>query len=199
MENSESIRTFWFGNQTSDVAIMQAQKGLWWGKDAAIDAQMRDRFQPSVQLAAARALDMWASTPAGLLSLILLTDQFPRNIYRGHAQSFAYDALAREWCLYGLEKKYDARLRPIERVFFYLPLEHSENIDHQELSVQLFTKLFQSVAADQAEDFRGYLTFALRHRRVISRFGRFPHRNEILGRESSAEEIEFLAEPGSRF
>lgn len=199
MENSESIRSYWFGNHSTDAAVMQAQRALWWSKNPALDAEIRARFEPMVRLAASRSLDMWTATPQGTLALILLADQFPRNMYRGNPDAFAYDQLAREWCLFGLERRFDARLRPIERVFFYLPLEHSENVEHQDKSVQLFTRLFQSVPADQVEDFRGFLTYALRHRRVISRFGRFPHRNAVLGRESTEEELAFLAEPGSSF
>ncbi len=160
---------------------------------------MRSRFEDRVLAAGRRELDAWSETASGLLALILLTDQFPRNIFRGSPQAFQFDSLALNWCLSGLKSETDRSLRPIERVFFYLPLEHSESREHQERSVQLFTRLFQEVPAEQLDVFRKYLIFALRHRRIIDRFGRFPHRNGILERVSTPEEIAFLQEPGSRF
>jgi uncharacterized protein (DUF924 family) len=103
------------------------------------------------------------------------------------------------WCIEGLEQKIDRELRPIERVFFYLPLEHGEYIEHQDLSVKCFSELVSSVTADQHGIFEEYLNYAIRHREIIERFGRFPHRNEVLGRESTPQELAFLSEPGSPF
>jgi uncharacterized protein (DUF924 family) len=103
------------------------------------------------------------------------------------------------WCIEGLEKTVDRQLRPIERVFFYLPLEHAECIEHQHLSVKCFGELVSIVNAGQRGIFEEYLNYAIRHREIIERFGRFPHRNEVLGRESTPEELAFLSEPGSSF
>lgn len=199
METPDSIRDFWFGTGTDDAAAARDHAKLWWSKNPETDQLIRSRFAAQVEAAADRELDAWGATPRGLLALLLLTDQFPRNIHRNTPEAFAFDPLARTWCLSGLDRGMDKKLRPIERVFFYLPLEHSEAIEHQLLSVQLFTKLFQEVPAEQMDTFRGYLIFALRHRRIIERFGRFPHRNAILGRASTPEEQAFLEEPGLSF
>lgn len=199
VESADSIRDFWFGAHPDDAVVAQQRSSLWWSKNPETDQSIRSRFESRVEAAGRQALDSWAETAGGLLALILLTDQFPRNIFRGTPQAFQFDPLALNWCLSGLEREMDRMLRPIERVFFYLPLEHSESREHQERSVQLFTRLFQEVPADHVDVFRGFLIFALRHRRVIDRFGRFPHRNTILDRVSTPEEIAFLQEPGSSF
>lgn len=198
METIESLHAFWFGGNADDAAA-DRQSTLWWGKSAATDAEATARFLPLVQAAGAGTLDGWAGTPQGALALILLTDQLPRNIYRGSAAAFASDPIARATTVAGLEQGMDRLLVPIERVFFYLPLEHSESMTDQDRAVSLYTRLVGEVPAAQAERYQNFLTFARRHRRVIERFGRFPHRNAIIGRESTPEELSFLQEPGSSF
>ena len=199
MENPESIRSFWFGNSPDDAIMAKDNSKMWWSKQPDLDAQIRARFEETFEAAVAGRLDSWADTASGTLALILLTDQFPRNMYRGTPAAFAQDGLARRWALEGLARGDDKKLRPIERVFFYLPLEHAESLPLQTQAVSLFNQLFQDVPADQMELFRGFLMYALRHRRVIERFGRFPHRNEILQRPGTEEEVAFLLEPGSSF
>ena len=120
-------------------------------------------------------------------------------MYRDTAQAFAYDGLARTWCTEGLAIGIDQELRPIERVFFYLPLEHAESLEDQDRCVALFERLLQDVPPGQRPVFEGFYDFALRHRVIIERFGRYPHRNAILGRPSSPEEAAFLQEKGSSF
>lgn len=198
-ETPQSVCEFWFGSAQDDADVAKQQGKLWWSKNTQVDLEIRARFETTVQAALQGTLDGWAALPRGILALILLTDQFPRNMYRGTPAAFQGDATARAWCQRALALGADAKARPIERVFLYLPLEHSEAREDQAQSVQLFTQLFQQVPIDQLEIFRGYLTFALRHRRVIDRFGRFPHRNAILERPSTADEIAFLQEPGSSF
>lgn len=195
----ETVLEFWFGADADDAAVAKTQAKLWWSKNVDIDSEIRRRFEDGVRAAAEGRLDDWAAIPHGRLALIILTDQFPRNIYRDTPQAFAYDAKALGWCLGGLARRSDLQLRPIERVFFYLPLEHSESVAHQERSVRCFEELFAAVALEQKQGYAEYLDFARRHRDVIARFGRFPHRNKILGRESTPEEIAFLGEPGSSF
>jgi uncharacterized protein (DUF924 family) len=197
METPTTIHAFWFGDEPVDASTAGRQSALWWGKDSAVDAAMRTRFAPL--LAAAEQLDAWRGTSLGALACILVTDQFPRNLYRGTPQSFAFDARARGLCKDQLAQGTDLALHPLERVFFYLPQEHSEDLDDQERSVALFEALAGDVAAAQRETFAGFADYARRHREVIRRFGRFPHRNAILGRTSSAEERAFLSEPGSSF
>ncbi|TCS35127.1 uncharacterized protein (DUF924 family) [Paucimonas lemoignei] len=199
METPESIHEFWFGTETDDAAVAAAKTKLWWAKDAATDALMLQHFGDTLAQAASGALDDWAATPRGRLALILLTDQFARNMYRNTAQSFAYDALARTWCKEGLAMEVDRQLRPIERVFLYMPLEHSEDLEDQNRAVALFERLVQEVPPEQRTTFAGFHDFAVRHRVIIERFHRFPHRNAILGRPSTDEESSFLQEKGSSF
>ena len=152
-----------------------------------------------MQLAAAGNLNPWLAEPRGRLALIILTDQFPRNIYRDSPLAFSFDTKALAWSLHGIEQGHDQLLQPIERAFFYLPLEHSERLEHQEQSVHMFGELVPLVSAEQREIFEHYLSVAILHRDIIARFGRFPHRNRILSRSSTAEELYFLSQPGSSF
>jgi len=171
-------------------------------KDAASDQLIKTRFEETVLAASNNELDHWAEAADGLLALILLLDQFPRNIYRGTEQAFAFDELAQQCCHLGLAQGFDQALTPLQRVFFYLPLEHAEDIDDQEHALQLFRALAKQAGKDTPESkstFDEYALFCQRHHAVIARFGRFPHRNTILGRDSSAEEIAFLKEPNSSF
>jgi len=195
----EEVLTFWFGENPDDAVVARAQAPLWWSKNSETDNSMRRRFEDQVRAAARGERDRWAATPRGRLALILLLDQFPRNIYRDTARAFACDPRALALSLEGLDRGADRELRPIERVFFYLPLEHSESPAHQEQSVHCFSHLVASVPTEQKSVFDEYLSYAVRHRDIIARFGRFPHRNAILGRESTPEELAFLAEPGSSF
>lgn len=195
----EAILEFWFGPNPEDAAVAKEKSALWWSKNPQIDSEIRRRFESSVIRAAADELSDWRSNSRGRLALILLTDQFPRNIYRDSSKAFAQDSKALAWSLDGIAEGLDTKLRPIERVFFYLPLEHSESLQYQEQSVKYFGELFSMVSPEQRPIFEEYLNFAVRHRDIIARFGRFPHRNKILGRESTPEEVAFLNEPGSSF
>jgi len=199
IETPESILGYWFGSSPDDAKVAAERHRLWWFKNAAVDDEIRKRFESSLAAAASGELDDWASQPNSLLALILLTDQFPRNIYRESARAFAFDAKALAWCLGGMTSGLHLALRPIQRLFFYLPLEHAESVECQEQSVGLFRNLLASVSIDQKSAFESFLDFAVRHRNIIARFGRFPHRNKILGRPSTPEELAFLAEPGSSF
>ncbi len=190
---------FWFGDATDDAEVGRAQAALWWGKNAENDDFIAGRFGQSASAAAAGALDHWTGSPRGRLALILLLDQLPRVIHRGAPEAFAQDARARRVADQGLASGADRLLRPIERVFFYLPFEHSEDRQDQERSVALFRGLAADVPEEWTKLFDGYLDFAVRHQEIIDRFGRFPHRNAVLGRESTTAEIEFLRQPGSGF
>ena len=199
MIDSETILTYWFGANPDQAALAKDRAALWWSKNNEVDREIRQRFESSVQLAGDGRLNSWLIEPRGRLALIILTDQLPRNIYRDSPQAFAFDTRALEWSLDGIESSVDRRLRPIERVFFYLPLEHSERLEDQERSVAMFRELLPSVDPDQQEIFESYLKYAILHRDVVARFGRFPHRNRILGRTSTPEELYFLSQPGSSF
>lgn len=199
METPDSIHAFWFGLPADDADVIAQQSALWWRKQAEVDAEIGRRFAPLVRQAATGELDDWLASPRGRLALVLLTDQFPRNIWRGTAPAFAFDALARRWAKEAIQLGLDLDARPIERVFLYLPLEHSEELADQREAVRLFDALAGSVPSALRPGFDGYVDFARRHLDIIERFRRFPHRNAALGRETTAEEAEFLRQPGSSF
>ena len=199
-QSCSPVIDFWFGRlDADDSAIAGRQAGLWWGKSEQTDSRIRNRFEPQVRAAGAGELDGWKASPEGWLALILLLDQFPRNIYRDSAGMYRFDERARALCVEGLDTGIDTRLRLIQRVFFYLPLEHSESPDDQAWCVDLMRGLAHEAPQDQKNVFEDFVDYAEAHKKVIDRFGRFPHRNAILGRDSSPEEIEFLKQPGSSF
>lgn len=199
METPDTIHAFWFGPHEDDAEVIARQSALWWRKQAEVDAEIGQRFSPLVEQAAFGRFDAWLGSLRGRLALVLLTDQFPRNIWRGGAAAFAFDALARRWAKEAIRLGVDEEARPIERVFLYLPLEHSEELADQREAVRLFDRLAGTVPAAQRTAFDGYLDYAHRHCEIIERFGRFPHRNAALGRETTAEEAAFLLQPGSSF
>ena len=194
-----SVLGYWFGESPATSATDPACARRWWSKQDEVDQDIRDRFGAAVQQAAAGDLDAWAETGEGRLALIVLLDQFPRNMHRGTPAAFAHDALARQHTLQGLEHGQFATLLPVQKTFAYLPLEHAEDLALQDRSVDLFRALSTEAPTSQTAVFDNYLGFAERHREVIRRFGRFPHRNAILGRESTPEETAFLLTPGSSF
>ncbi|WP_288411455.1 DUF924 family protein [uncultured Herbaspirillum sp.] len=198
----DALLDFWFGPQWDTLPahqVAERQKKLWWSKNPDIDAECRQRFEPLLKQAAANQLDDWTETPRSMLALIVLLDQIPRNIYRDTAQAFAFDELARQCCHLALAMGLDQALPAIARVFVYLPLEHAEDLDDQQYVVQLMRTLAKTARGEDQPAFDGYADYARRHHAVIERFGRFPHRNRILGRTSTPEETEFLTQPGSSF
>lgn len=197
----DDVLAYWLGAPHPDNATALACKNLWFVKSDATDAEIRERFGPLVEDALAARLDGWAATARGRLALIVLLDQFTRNLFRGTPRSFAGDAQALHWALEGIALGHDrhADLPAVARIFCYLPLEHAEDMALQERSVAAFQALADSAGADTREFLAGTLDYARRHREVIARYGRFPHRNPILGRESTAEEQQYLAQPGAGF
>ncbi len=195
----DELLEFWFGDDTDDVAVAEAKAGLWWGHKPETDEEIRERFGTAATSAAVGILDHWSGSPRGRLALILLLDQMPRVIHRGMAKAFAMDADALKLAEQGLASGADRLLRPIERVFFYLPFEHSEDLADQERCLELFRDLAESVPEAHRKTFDSYVDYAVRHHEIIERFGRFPHRNQVLGRESTPEELGYLSEPGSGF
>lgn len=191
---AEEVLKFWFGSPDTNEALYERRRKIWFGKDPEFDRAIYDRFYFLYEQAAAGEHDLWQSSPLGSLSLILVLDQFPRSMFRNTPQAFATDAKAREVAEATIGRGFDRLLQPVQRLFIYLPLEHSENLDDQNRSVQLVQAL--SIANPELSD---CLDYAQRHQMVIERFGRFPHRNRILGRETTPEEAEFLTQPGSAF
>jgi len=175
---AQEVLDFWFRGD--------APRKEWFQKDPAFDQAIVARFSDLHALAASGGLAHWQDSPRDCLALIILLDQFPRNMFRGTARAFATDAMALEAAKHAIRAGYDRSMSDVERTFVYLPFEHSENLADQERALQLF--------AGNAN-----YEWARRHWEIIRRFGRFPHRNAVLGRESTAAEIEFLKEPGSSF
>ncbi len=190
---------FWFGRGNDQDAIIAHQSMLWWGKDVAVDMNVKRQFGELYQRAINNELQDWQGSARGQLALIILLDQFSRMFHRDHADAFAQDHKALLIALTGLGDNHDQSLRPVERVFYYMPLEHSEKIDIQNQSVALFHQLMLDVPMALKEKFQSFLTFAERHQMIIERFNRFPHRNKLLGRTSNTAEIAFLTMPNSSF
>ncbi|MEQ1590785.1 MAG: DUF924 family protein [Thiobacillaceae bacterium] len=195
----EVVLDYWFGAPGSAATIAARQSKLWFGKQPEKDRDISKRFTTTFNTAASGALDSWADLPRGRLALVILLDQFPHHIHRDTAQMFAQDSKSLAVSLEALTTGADRQLSMIERIFLYLPLEHAESVSMQDLSVAQYTQLVAEAAEPERKLFDGFLDYAHKHRDVIMRFGRFPHRNEILGRTSSQDEIEFLKQPGSRF
>ena len=187
----EEVLEFWFGSPT-DAGTGQPRK-VWFAKDAGFDRTCQERFGATHAAARAHRLDHWQDSPAGALALTIVLDQLSRNIYRGTPQAFAQDAHALKVAAHAVAHGFDAVLLPLQRMFLYLPYEHSEDAAMQARSVELFETLRGHPYLDET------IEYAHRHREVIERFGRFPHRNDILGRPSSAEELAYLGLPGSGF
>lgn len=191
MSQANEILDFWFGSP--DEPEYGKPRKVWFVKEPEFDEELRRRFLTDYEKAAGGNLDEWKDSPSECLALILLLDQFPRNIFRETPQAFATEWEALSTAHQAIAQGYDRKLLNVQRWFIYLPFEHSENIEHQRQSVKLFQKLSGDKESAKA------IESAIRHRSVIERFGRFPHRNIILGRPSTPEEKEFLKQPGSRF
>ncbi|MCA3301278.1 MAG: DUF924 domain-containing protein [Roseomonas sp.] len=184
MNDAEAILAFWFAEGRD------ASRPIWFQKNDSFDAEIRERFGALIRPAREGAFDSWAETPEGALALLILLDQFPRNVLRGSAEAFASDAHARAIARAAvLEKRFDLKLGSFEKPFVYLPFEHSESLADQDLSVALFEGL-RDIPHHAQEN--GAIDYAWRHRVVIQRFGRFPHRNAALGRVSSPAEQAWL-------
>jgi uncharacterized protein (DUF924 family) len=198
MHSAHDVLEFWFGAAPFDTARLEERTRFWFGGDgqaamAARDALIRTTLEPMLERAARGEFASWAASPKRRLALIILFDQVPRNAYRGTAAAFAFDREALALAAEGLQLAADAALDPVERLFFYLPLEHAESMEAQNAAIVAFDRLVAEAPAELrefAESVRGY---ARKHRDVIEKFGRFPMRNAALGRESTPEEREWLA------
>lgn len=189
----EAALTFWFQGRALSAPRIERRMNIWFGEDPAFDHQIEREFRHDVETASAGRLIHWADAPRGRLALILLLDQFRRNIYRGTAAAFSRDRMALELCMGGVLDNKDHELAPIEKVFFYMPLQHAESRPAQARSVALYARLARTVTPACRKLFERIARFAELHADIIQTFGRFPHRNALLGRENTAEEIEYLA------
>ncbi len=189
----QDIHAYWFGPLDEAGLAGAAQHKLWFGAGAATDADLRNRFGALVDNALAGELDHWGGEDAGLVALVLLLDQFTRNVFRDTARAFAGDPRAQALAREAIAADRHRRLPAIHRVFLYLPLEHCEQLETQNACVRLFEELQAETGSESIADFTRY---AVAHREVIARFGRFPHRNAVLGRTSTAAELAHLARHG---
>ena len=197
MQRANDVLEFWFGSGPLDAARLAERSRFWFGGDgaesaAARDALIRENLEPMLERAARGEFATWAASPKRRLALIILFDQVPRNIYRGTAAAFAFDREALALSVEGLQLAADAALDPVERLFFYLPLEHAESMEAQEASVSAFERLVTEAPAELRGFCEYTLKFAREHHDIIARFGRYPYRNRVLGRASTAAEIEWL-------
>lgn len=180
MKTAEDVLAFWFG---------ELQPPQWFRSDPAVDAVIASRFGTTLEALRVRVPETWTSTARGALAAVIVLDQFPRNIHRGTPQAFSSDATALALSADAIARGLDRGLNEVERQFLYMPYQHAEDLAVQERSLELYAALGNASVLD----------FARRHRDIIARFGRFPHRNAILGRVSTAEEAVFLTQPGSSF
>jgi len=214
MDEALRVREFWFGKSLTGSGPGHAEMAsraqeltrrmeVWFERDP-LRAQARDElvrtgFAALLERAARGELAHWADSPRRCLSLIILLDQFPRQIYRGTARAFAYDAQALGYALQGMQSAADAALNLVERLFFYMPLQHAESIDVQDESVAACQRLVNESPPELRSSFEQSLVYARAHREMIRRFGRFPHRNVILGRSHTAAETAWLREHADTF
>ncbi|MGD1850665.1 MAG: DUF924 family protein [Cyanophyceae cyanobacterium] len=187
----QDVLDFWFDE--SDSEIYGKARKEWFIKDSTFDAEIKQNFGPVLNQASVGKLDHWRDKPLSCLALVVILDQFSRNLFRRQPEAFAQDSKALEIAREAIARQFDQNLLPVQRVFFYLPFEHSEAIADQLESLRLFKTL------EGDPECGSFVTYAQKHYEVIEKFGRFPHRNVILGRENTAAEEEFLKQPGSAF
>lgn len=189
-DEAQAVLAFWFDPASHEE---------WFAAHPAFDTTIRIRFGETFRWAAEGKLAHWSETPPGWLALLIVLDQFSRNLYRDDQQAWAQDVHAQRLAVWGIEEGFDRQLPPIQRVFAYMPLEHAEDTGMQRRCVALFESMCESLPAQGRDHYTGFLDYARKHEAVITRFGRFPHRNALLGRTSTPEELAYLAEPDAGF
>ena len=195
----ERILTFWFGTDPGDPIAIKAKQPLWFAADPAIDAEIRRLFLEDWSRAARGEFAAWTSEPAGALAVVILLDQFSRNLERGKAEAFAHDDQALAVALAAIDSGLDRRLVPAQRSFLYFPFEHAEDLALQRRGVEHFAALVEDAGPEWTWLTEDTLHWARVHCEIVERFGRFPHRNRVLGRTTTADETRFLAEGGHSF
>jgi uncharacterized protein (DUF924 family) len=195
----QAILDFWFGDAAGDPARAAAREEFWFGASQTTDAAVRERFSAAIEAAARGELEHWANAARSALALVVLLDQFPRNVWRGSAGAFEHDPHAREVARAAIAAGYLERLAPIEQAFLTLPYQHDESLASQRESVRLSERIARSAPAAWRPLLDHYADFARQHLALIERFARFPHRNRVLGRVSTPEERAYLDEGGATF
>lgn len=188
----DDVLTFWFGDGSLDEPVEPAIAKRWFRGGEAFDAEIQAQFGSTVERARAGELDAWAASPDGRLGLIIVLDQFSRNLFRNSPLAWSADDKARQLTVMGIDAGDDQRLPWATRPFFYMPLMHTEALDVQERSVEMFQQLVQHCPPEFRETFQNNLKYAVAHRDAIAEFGRFPHRNHVLERTSTVEEKAYL-------
>lgn len=195
MEQAKEILQYWFGDRQPGDPVPEDRTKLWFSGDGAIDETIKKKFHGLLGKARDGELRSWEETPEGCLALILLFDQFSRHIFRNSPDAFAQDTQALRLCLRGVDRGWDQQFDPVQRVFFYFPMVHAENLQVQKKGLDYFIRLAQNAQEAQWDFIDEVLNHAIEHHEVIERFGRFPKRNTILGRASTTDEIAYLGEP----
>jgi uncharacterized protein (DUF924 family) len=204
MDEARSVRDYWFGQLPLSAPALDSRLRFWFADDSGAEQRQRDaeigmRFGELCERAVSGQLADWADGPRRRLSLIILLDQFPRNMFRGSARAFAGDGQALPLALSGMQSAADAALDVVERLFFYMPLQHAENREVQEESIAAYRRLLNEAPAELRACFAAALEWAERHQAIIEQFGRFPSRNAALGRESTPAEQQWLEASGETF
>jgi uncharacterized protein (DUF924 family) len=189
----DAILAFWFKEHELTAPQIDGRMDIWFGDDRLFDEEIAREFASVVEEASDGKLNHWAKEPLGRLALILLLDQFRRNIHRNTVEAFAMDKAALKLCVEGAMEKKDKGLTPIQRAFFYMPLQHAESVKVQKKSCELYRKLAQVVSPTYKETFETISQFADLHHDIVDQFGRFPHRNKLLKRDNTPEEEEYLS------
>ena len=197
--NWKQVLSFWFGENLDDPEVVEEQHRRWFIANADTDQEIREKFTGLLEQADQGGCDDWRQELKSALALLLVFDQFPRNIFRGSARAFLFDGKARALTHECLRNGWDRQLHPLEATFIYLPLEHSEEFADQNRCVELYFSLQSRAPAGMEKMFAGFLEYGILHRDIIARFGRFPHRNDVLGRESTDEERDYMASAGHMF
>ncbi len=195
-KRAKEILDYWFGHVEETVVPSEDRARIWFGENDEIDAIIRDQFTSDLDNVVAGKYVAWESTARGQLALILILDQFARHINRGNPNAFCYDSDALKICTQGMEKEFDRYLTLIERVFYYFPLLHSEDLFYQEAAMRSYEGLVTFSLPETKVIYESFFKFANHHYNIIRRFGRFPQRNVVLNRESTSEEVQYLKELG---
>jgi len=198
-DQAQQIHDYWFGPADDWQQVLKDNAQRWFGGGEAMDSEIRNQFATTLESAQGGELDEWQDSIIGVMALVLLTDQFPRHIHRGKTQAFAYDSLSLNSCLRGIDRGIDSAMSPVQQVFFYLPLQHAEDLQAQARSIEMM----ELRSGQCGEEFKAFmensLDYARQHHDIIQRFGRFPHRNQILNRANTEEEQNFLDAGADRF
>lgn len=188
-----AVLDFWFADAHESPKAAKDRSGTWFRASRHFDSDIAGRWSGHVADAARGGLDHWAATPQGALARVILLDQFPRNLHRGTPEAFACDPRALDGALAAIDAGFDRRLRPLERAFLYMPMQHAEDLAVQERGVALYAALLEAVDEAWRTAMKGFHDAAVEHRDIVARFGRFPHRNAVLGRDSTEAERAYLA------